>query len=198
MKIYKFLVLFVFGLLSCLHASAQAVDVSEVPEAAVKAFQASHADLPSHVKPNWYKEKSMSDATKVLYKVSYMESTNFLTYSYNQNGGLVYQSTDWYQQNQAPKAAMDAIAARYPGMAMQRISLWQSDKYKLSGYVVRFSDKSRYFTTEGQDATGSPQTKILNAAFADPSNFEAAPATQSGKAKVVSQHLKSSSPANQE
>lgn len=195
MKIYKFLVLLLLGFVFSLNASAQAIDVSEVPEPAVKAFQASHPDLPSHIKPTWYKEKNMSDATKVLYKVSYMESTYFLTFSYNQNGSLIYQCTDWYHQNQAPKAAMDAIAARYAGLSMQRISLWQSDKYSLSGYVVKFSDKSRYFTPQGEDATGSPQTKILNAAFADPTNFESAPATETGKASAAPQRLKTSSPA---
>lgn len=195
MKVNKFLVTLLIGLIPFLTLSAQAVEVAEVPEAAVKAFQTSHADLPSHIKPTWYKEKSMSDAQKVLYKVSYMESTYFLTFCYNQNGSLIYQCTDWYHQNQAPKTAMDAIAARYPGMSMQRISQWQSEKYSLSGYVVKFSDKSRYFTLEGEDATGSPQTKILNAAFADPTNFQAAPATETGKAPATPQRLKTSSPA---
>lgn len=177
----KSTILFLLLLLGCIfHIHAQSVNASEVPEPAVSAFKQSQPNLPSHISPAWYLEKNTSEPSMVLYKVSYMEGTFFQTFCYNQHGGLIYQNTDWYHQNQAPQTAMDAISQRY-NQGMQRISRFESEKYKLSGYVIRFSDKSRYFTLEGEDRSGSPQKDILNAAFADPTNFttSTAPATGS-------------------
>ncbi|MFN8398254.1 MAG: hypothetical protein U0176_26830 [Bacteroidia bacterium] len=67
--------------------------------AVVTSFKTSHTTLPTYIKPTWY-EMKQNGGTKLLYKVSYMNGTQFETFVYNLNGAEVFRQVRLVQHGQ--------------------------------------------------------------------------------------------------
>lgn len=181
MKIKKFFLLSLFAI-AMLFGRAQEIQVSEVPTAAVDKFNADHGNLPTYIKPTWYKVVQ-TGGTKTFYKVSYMNGTQFETYGYNMNGAELYKRFDWYNANAynaipALVELVKAVKIAFPGRTVQKVAEMRSARYNLNGYPVVLDDmRTRNFDLSNKVTQVKYAEAIEAAIFADATNFLAATAS---------------------